>query len=160
MRSLVNARSLQLECGLVLQELLLVHVITYRSETMIWREKESSVISTVHMDNLRVLLGIKRMDKVQDARIRKLCEVTEDVDERIHEGVLRRFGHVERMENDRIDKRVCVGECAGSRSVGRLQKRWIDTVKDCLKKRGLSVRETKRIMHDRSVCRGFVRGNI
>ena len=28
-------------------------------------------------------------------------------------------GCVERMENDRIAKRVYIGECAGSRSVGR-----------------------------------------
>ena len=38
------------------------------------------------------------------------------------------------MENDRIAKRLYVGECAGSRSVVRLRKRWIDTVKDCLNK--------------------------
>ena len=50
---------------------------------------------------------------------------------------------MERMENDRIAKRVYVGECAGSRSVGRSRKRWIDTVKDCLKKRGLHVRPSK-----------------
>ena len=43
------------------------------------------------------------------------------------------------MENDRIGKRVYAGECAGSRSVGRPRKRWIDNVKDCLKKRGLDV---------------------
>ena len=36
-------------------------------------------------------------------------------DEKIDKGVLR-FGHVERMENDRIGKRVYVGECAGSLS--------------------------------------------
>ena len=56
------------------------------------------------------------------------------MDEKIDEGVLRWFGHVERMENDRIAKRVYVGECAGSRLVSRLRKRGIDTVKDCLKK--------------------------
>ena len=44
------------------------------------------------------------------------------------EGVLRWFSHVERMENDRIAKRVYVGECAGSCSVDRLQKKWTDTV--------------------------------
>ena len=49
--------------------------------------------------------------------------------------------NMERMENDRIAKRAYVGECAGSRSVGRLLKRCIDTVKDCLKKRGLDVRQ-------------------
>ena len=41
------------------------------------------------------------------------------MDERIDEGVLWWFGHVERMENDRIVKRTYVGEYAGSRSVGR-----------------------------------------
>ena len=37
--------------------------------------------------------------------------------------------------------RVYVGECAGSHSVGRLQKRWINTVKDCLRKRGFDIRQ-------------------
>ena len=58
-----------------------------------------------------------------------------DLYERIDEGVLRWFGHVVRMERDRIAKRVYVGECAGSRSVDRLWKRWIDTVKEFLRKR-------------------------
>ena len=57
------------------------------------------------------------MDKVPNARIRELCGVTKSVDENI-DGVLQGFGHVERMENDRIAKRVYVGVCAGSRSVG------------------------------------------
>ena len=48
--------------------------------------------------------------------------MTKGVDEKIDEGVLRWFGHMERMENDSIAKR----ECAGSRSVGRMRKRWID----------------------------------
>ena len=30
----------------------------------------------------------------------------------------------------KIAKRVYVGECAGSRSVGRPRKRWIDTMKE------------------------------
>ena len=35
------------------------------------------------MDNLRDLLGIRRIDKVQNARIRELCGVTKGVDEKI-----------------------------------------------------------------------------
>ena len=53
---------------------------------------------------------------------------------------------MERMEDDRIAKRVYVLDCAGSRSVVRSRERWIDTVKDCLRKRGLDVRGTRRIM--------------
>ena len=43
---------------------------------MIWREKRRSTIRAVQMDNLRDLLGIRRMDKVPNARIRQLCGVT------------------------------------------------------------------------------------
>ena len=74
------------------------------------------------------------MDRVPNARIRKLCGVKKGLDEIIDEGALRWFGHMERIENDRFAKRVYVGECACSRSVGRLRKRWIDTVKEFRKK--------------------------
>ena len=63
------------------------------------------------------------------------------------------------MENCRIAKRVYVGECAGSRSVGSLRERWIDNVKDCLKKMSLDIRQARIMVHDRSLLRGLVRGN-
>ena len=62
------------------------------------------------------------------------------------------------MENYRIAKRVYVGECSGSRSVSRLRKKWIDTMKDYLKNR--FVCQARRMVHDRSGWRGFVRGNV
>ena len=40
-----------------------------------------------------------------------------------------------RWRVDRIAKRVYAGECAGSHSVVKLQKRWIDTMKKCLRKK-------------------------
>ena len=61
-RSLVNARDLQIECARVLHETLLVPVLMYGSETMLWKEEERSRIRAVQMDNLRDLLGIRRMD--------------------------------------------------------------------------------------------------
>ena len=63
------------------------------------------------------------------------------------------------MEKDKITKRVYVGECTGSHSVGRPWKRWIDTLKECLKKKGLDVRQAKRMVQDRSEWWRFVRGN-
>ena len=71
------------------------------------------------------MLGVRRLGKVPNARIRELCVVTKGVDERIDKGVLQLFGHVERMEGDRIPKRVYIGYCASSHSVGRPRKRWI-----------------------------------
>ena len=48
----------------------------------------------VEADNLRGFQGIRRVDRVPNARINELW-----------------FGHVERMENDRIAKRVCRRVC-------------------------------------------------
>ena len=97
-------------------------VLLYGSETIIWREKERSRIRVVQMG---------RMDRVPNARIRELCGVAKGVDE----SVLRWFGRIQRMENDRIVKKVYVGECVGSRLVGRLQKSLIDSVNDRLKEK-------------------------
>ena len=98
------------------------------------------------MDNLRELLGIRRMNKVPNARIKEFCGVKKDLDENIDEGVLRWFRHLERIKMARIARRVYVGECAGSRSVGRLRKSWIDTLKEYLKKRSLNVRQARRMV--------------
>ena len=80
------------------------------------------------------------------------------VDDRIEEVVFQWFCHVERMENDRFAK-IFAGECAGSNSVGRPQKRWIDTVKECLRKRSFDDRQAGRILQDMSEWRGFLRWN-
>ena len=113
-RSLDNAR--------VLHETLLVPVLMYGSETMIWKEEERSRIRAVQMDKIRCLLGIRRMDRVPNARIRELCGMAKGVDERIEGEDLHWFIHVERMENDRIAKRLY----AGSRSAGQPQKEEVD----------------------------------
>ena len=57
------------------------------------------------------------------------------LDERIDEGVLGWFSHVERIERDRIAKRTYVRECAGSH------------------------RQARRMVQDGSEWQGFVRGD-
>ena len=64
----------------------------------------------------------KRMDRVPNAQIRELRGVKKGLDERIDEGVLRWFAHLEGMERRMIAKRVYVREFAGSRSTGRSRK--------------------------------------
>ena len=64
----------------------------YGSEIMLWREKERSKVRAVQMDNLRELLGIRRMDRVPNARIRELCRVRNGLDDMIEEGMWRGIG--------------------------------------------------------------------
>ena len=39
-------------------------ILLHRNEIMIWREKDRSRIRAVQMDNLRGLLGIRRIDRM------------------------------------------------------------------------------------------------
>ena len=102
-----------------------------------------SGIRFVQMDNLRGLLGIRRMEIVPNARIRELPRTMKGVYERIIEGILQWFGNVKRMGNDRNAKRVYVRECAVSHSVGRPRKRCIDTMNECLKKKRFGCQPSK-----------------
>ena len=97
------------------------------------------------------LLGVRRIESLEfmDKGVTKVEE------ERIDEGVLRWLGYVERMENNSIAKGVYVGEFAGSRLVSSQGR---DNAKDCLRKRGLDVRQKSRMVQDRRKWWGFVRG--
>ena len=63
-------------------------------------------IRDLQMDNLRGLLGMRRLDKVLNALISELCRVTKRVNETMDEGVLWWFGHMEKMRNHEIARRV------------------------------------------------------
>ena len=77
---------------------------------VILKKEERSRIRAVQMDNLKGVLSIRRMDKVPYAQIKELRN-GEVCGLRVDEGVLRRLDHVERMEKDRIIKKVYVGVC-------------------------------------------------
>ena len=50
----------------------------YASEVMLWKEEGRSRIKAVQMDNLRGLLGIRRMDRVPNVWIRELRGVSDE----------------------------------------------------------------------------------
>ena len=69
--------------------------------------------------------------------------------ERIERNVLKWFGHVVRMGEERLVKRVHRVNVEGNRGRVRSQKRWRDEVKDLLLGRGLSEREGMMLARDR-----------
>ena len=73
---------------------------------MLWKEKERSRVRAIQMDNLRGLLGIRRMYRVPNAWIKELCGVKKGSNKRIDEGLLQWFSNVER-----IAKSLCRSVC-------------------------------------------------
>jgi hypothetical protein len=152
-KTLANTKNLSLECIRRLHECMLVPVLMYGSEVTVWSQKNISRIQAVQMDNLRGILGVRKIDKMRNEYIRELCGVEKGVIERINESVLRWFGHVERMEDHRLVKKIYNSECVGTRTIGRPKMRWIDSVKRCLMDKGMSLTEARRIVLNREEWR-------
>ena len=64
------------------------------------------------------------------------------------QNTLRWFGHVERMEDDKLAKKVYKSEMQEPRCRGRPCKGWMSCVKEVLSKRALNIWEAKEYLQD------------
>ena len=81
-RSLVNARDMQLECARVHYETMkhCMYLFLCMALRQCYRKRRRDLGLGLYMDNLRGLLGIRRIDRVPNTRISELCGVTKKVD--------------------------------------------------------------------------------
>ena len=71
--------------------------------------------------------------------------------------VLRWFGHVEKMNEYRMARRVLIAELSGGRIRGRPRLGWVDGVKVALGNRGMTVEAARQCaMEDRKEWRALV----
>ena len=111
----------------------------------------------VEMNCLRNICGLRRIDRVPNVEIRR-CGKKVSVSQRIDQGVLRWFGHVQRMGDERMAKRVYESDVRGVRRRGRPRKCWMDGVKEVLARKGLTIQEAKVSVQDRNEWRSICRG--
>ena len=114
-------------------------------------------MKAVEMNCLRNICGLRRIDRVLNVEIRR-CGKNVSVSQRIDQDVLRWFGHVEKMGDERMAKRMCGSDVRGVRRRGRPSKCWMDGVKEVLARKYLNIQEAKVSMQERnercSICRG------
>ena len=75
---------------------------------------------------------------------------------RADQRVLRRFGHVERMDEYSMARRLLIAEVSGGRVRMRLRLGWMDGVKVALGNRGMTVEAERRCAKDRKEFRALV----
>ena len=80
--------------------------------------------------------------------------------ERANQGVLRWYGHVLRMNDNRLTKKVFKSEVVGNRRRGKPKWRWVDGVKELLIAKGISMDEGNRLTRDRITWRRIVHGKF
>ena len=83
-------------------------------------------LETFVLSCLRNILGVTVLDRLHSDIIRQKCETT-SMAEIIRGGRLRRLGHVGRIENERLPKRMLFARTEeGQRNRGRPRKSWAE----------------------------------
>ncbi|KAM3959351.1 LOW QUALITY PROTEIN: uncharacterized protein ACR2FA_006652 [Aphomia sociella] len=111
----------------------LIPTLMYGSESWVWQKRHESRINAVEIHSLRSMSGIKLSDRVRNNVIRDVSGLKEGLVTRIEKGMLRWFGHVERMNDKRLCKRIYTAEVTGRVCRERPRRAYVDQVSDILK---------------------------
>ena len=79
------------------------------------------------------------MDRVRNEEVRRRAGIEMEFASRADQRVLRWFGHVERMDEYSMARRVLMAEVSGGRVRGRPRLGWMDGVKVALGNSGMTV---------------------
>ena len=103
------------------------------------------------MKCLRSVTDVSRLDRVRNEVVRARTGVRRALAARVDMNVLIWFGHVERMENERLLKKVMNAKTDGRSARGRPRDGWLDGVKRALNdNRRMDMREASERARNRN----------
>ena len=77
------------------------------------RSAERRKVNVLEMKCLRSLVGVSRMDRVRSEEVRRRAGIEWELASRADQRVLIWFGHVERMDDYHMARRVLMAEVSG-----------------------------------------------
>ena len=89
-------------------------------------------------------------------KVRRRAGIERELASRADPTVLRWFGHVERMDEFKMARRVLMAEVSGGRIRGRPMLGWMDGVKVALGNRGMTVEAARQRAKYRKAWRALV----
>ena len=130
--------------------------LLYACETWTVYQRHAKRLNHFHLSCLRKLLKIKWQDKIPDTDVLEKAgmQSTHSV---LKLPQLRWTGHVIRMLDERLQKKVFSGELQeGKRSQGGQKKRYKDSLKASLKDFDIPIGSWEQTAQERSKWRGFI----
>ena len=109
------------------------------------------------MKYLRRVVGKTKRDRVRNTFIREQTK-TEEIKTKIGIYQLRWYGHVNRMDDNRIAKSIYHAKTQGKRPKGRPRRKWDEEIKEALRERNLTFIEGSRKCQDRVAWRNIIKG--
>ena len=139
-----------------LYEGVIVPTALYGEEAWGMRSAERRKVNVLEMKCLRSLVCVSRMDRVRNDEVRMRAGIERELASRADQRVLRWFGHMERMDEYRMARRVLMAEVNGGRIRRRPRLGWMDGVKVALGNRGMTVEAARQCAKDRKELRALV----
>ena len=113
-------------------------------------------MNVLEMKCLKNLVGVSRMNRVRNEEMSRRAGIERELASRADQRVLKWFGHVERIDEYRMARRVLFAEVSGGRVRGRPRLDFIDGVKVALGNRGMTVYSARQCTEDRKQWRAVV----
>jgi hypothetical protein len=148
-RSLIGKKEVPREAKMAIYRTVYEPTLTYGSET--WKAR----VTAMEMKFLRRIVGKTRRDKIRNSVIREELN-EESIIERIEKKQLKWYGHVQRMEETRLTKRVTETKVQGRRARGRPRKSWEEQLRGMMMERGKTEKQVRGMVQDRVVYRRWV----
>ena len=93
---------------------------------------------------------------MKNEEVRRRAGIKRELASRADQRVLRWFGHVERIDDYRMARRVLMTEVSGERERTRPRLGWMDGVKVALGNRGMTVEAARQCAKDRKAWRALI----
>ena len=110
--------------------------LMYGMETVTVTEKLVKKMEVAELKMVRWALGVTRRDKIRNEYVRGTAKIAK-LGDKLRGVRLRWYGHVKRRTEGYVGRRVLKMEVPGKRRRGRPRRRWMDVMKEDMKRAGV-----------------------
>lgn len=121
-------KGIKLDTKLDILRTCIMGVATYACETWTLKKADRDRLLAFEMYCYRRILRISYTQKITNAEVRRRVNLKRNLLQKVMERKMRLFGHIARMEDNRIIKNVMLGEMDGTGRRGRPAREWMDDI--------------------------------
>nr|VZI09470.1 unnamed protein product [Spirometra erinaceieuropaei] len=152
-----NRHGLQLSTKLKMYKAVILSTLLYGAETWTVYTKQARRLNHFHLSCLRRILRLNWQDRIPDTEVLERTGIL-SIYSILRQMQLRWSGHLVRMDDERLPKRLFYGDVAtGSRRQGGRIRRYKDTLKSSLKRLQINPTNWEELARDRPTWRRTVK---
>nr|VZI29617.1 unnamed protein product [Spirometra erinaceieuropaei] len=152
-----NRHDLQMSPKLKIYKAIILPTLLYGAETWAVYTRQARRLNHSHPSFLRRILRLNWQDRISDTDVLKRAGIL-SIYAMLRQKQLRWSGHLVRMDDERLPKRLFYGDVAtDSRRQGGQIRRYKDTLKSSLKRLQIKPTNWEELVFDRTTCRRTVK---